>query len=93
MASRIIARFYHLAKGSTPLTALPAAWQSGVDAALKTIEQSDPKFVQAEIKGGPHKSTYEPEAGEDIVSVRLRTEKGSRIATAHIRKGGTYTKR
>ncbi len=40
MASRIIARFYHFAKGSTPLTDLPAAWQSGVDAALKEIEKS-----------------------------------------------------
>ncbi|KAG5640975.1 hypothetical protein DXG03_006468 [Asterophora parasitica] len=51
MASRIIARLYHFAKGSTPLTDLPAAWQSGVDAALKEIEKSvDPKFVQAEIK-------------------------------------------
>ena len=40
MASRIIARFYHFAKGSTPLTDLPAAWQPGVDAALKEIEKS-----------------------------------------------------
>ena len=40
MASRIIARFYHLAKGSTPLTELPAAWQPGVDAALKAIEKT-----------------------------------------------------
>jgi len=44
-------------------------------------------------RGGPHKSTYEPEAGEDVVSVRLRTNRGTRIATAHIRQGGTYTKR
>ena len=40
MASRIISRLYHFAKGSTPLKDLPAAWQPGVDAALKEIEKA-----------------------------------------------------
>ncbi|KAG8813888.1 hypothetical protein FRC18_002239 [Serendipita sp. 400] len=84
---------YTLTTNSTPLTDLSSSWQAGVDSALKQIKEEDSRFVQAEIKGRPHTSTYEPEEKKDVVSVRLKDEGGRRIATAHIRKNGTHTKR
>ncbi|KAI0687184.1 hypothetical protein BC835DRAFT_1377380 [Cytidiella melzeri] len=87
------ALFYRFYKTSTSIMSLPSSWQTGVHKALTALEKELPRFTQAEIKGGPHMSTYEPDAGQPVVSVRLRTDQGTRIATAHIRLDGTFTRR
>ena len=44
------------------------------------------------LRGQPHQSVKSPSDGT-VVSVRLRSEKGNRIATAHIKADGSYNYR
>ncbi|KAE8400350.1 hypothetical protein BDV37DRAFT_209628 [Aspergillus pseudonomiae] len=67
------------------------AWSHMTDTVCHEIEKADSRITVADIQGSrAHKSSKDREDKENVITVGLQTNSGTRIGSLHVHLNGTF---
>ncbi|RAH84390.1 hypothetical protein BO86DRAFT_242394 [Aspergillus japonicus CBS 114.51] len=68
-----------------------AGWKNGINAAVPHLRAKYPRAATASFNGSQaHKSSKDPTDPKNCVTLAMFSERGTRIASAHIHEDGTF---